>query len=78
VPQTDEQLLSRAIAAHYRACAREGTVAAQPAALSSGVEELAGKEYVVLRNARSVLRVYRVRNDGMLKGLRRWPKELES
>lgn len=74
---TDEQLLSRAIAAHYQACAREGASASQPASASSGVEELAGKSYVVLRNAGGILRVYRVRNNGMLKGLRRWPKELD-
>jgi hypothetical protein len=32
---------------------------------------------VVLRNTRGVLKVYRVRNDGILKGLKRWPKEVE-
>jgi len=74
--QTDEQLLGRAIAAHYQASAREGVPADQPASGSSGVEEVGGKQYVVLRNARGILRVYRVRNDGVLKGLRRWPKEL--
>jgi hypothetical protein len=78
VTDTDGQLLSRAIAAHYQACAREGVAADQPAADSSGVEDLDGKQYVVLRNSRGVLRVYRVRKyDGVLKGLRRWPKELD-
>jgi hypothetical protein len=36
-----------------------------------------GKRYVVLRNTKGVLAVYRVRNDGILKGLRRWPAALE-
>lgn len=35
-----------------------------------------GKKYVVLSNIRGVLAVYRVRNDGMLKGLKRWPVAL--
>ncbi len=35
------------------------------------------KVYVVLRNARAILAAYRVRNDGMLKRLRRWPAELD-
>ena len=32
--------------------------------------------YVVLRNVNGILSVYRVRNDGKLKGLRRWPAAL--
>jgi hypothetical protein len=31
---------------------------------------------VVLRSARGPLAVYRVRNDGKLKRLRRWPNDL--
>jgi hypothetical protein len=38
---------------------------------------VAGLSYVVLRNARGLLAVYRVRNDGMLKGLKRWPAEID-
>ena len=73
---TGDQLTSRAFAAHFRACAREGTIASQPAG-DSGVTEHDGRLYVVLRNVNGVMRVYRVRNDGILKGLRRWPKEIE-
>jgi hypothetical protein len=69
-------LLDRAMAAHYRQCAREGVIADQPSHAESGVETINGKQYVVLRNVRGVMRVYRVRYDGVLKGLRRWPKEL--
>jgi hypothetical protein len=32
-----------------------------------------GKQYVVLRNTNGILAVYRIRNDGRLKRLRRWP-----
>jgi hypothetical protein len=75
---TEEQLLSRAIAAHAQAAAREGAIYEQPSASESGLEEVRGKQYVVLRNTHGILRVYRVRNDGVLKGLRRWPAELNA
>jgi hypothetical protein len=32
---------------------------------------------VILENVNGVLADYRVRNDGIIKGLKRWPKELE-
>jgi hypothetical protein len=37
-----------------------------------------GKDYVVLRNIRGVVKVYRVRSDGALKGLRRYPKAFDA
>ena len=40
----------------------------------TNVSEHDGKLYVVLSNVRGTLAVYRVRNDGVLKGLKRWPK----
>jgi hypothetical protein len=36
-----------------------------------------GRHYVVLRNVRGTLAVYRVRNDQMLKRLKRWPDALD-
>jgi hypothetical protein len=42
------------------------------------VLEHAGKRYAVLRNAGGVLAVYRVRNEGTLKRLKRWPAELNT
>ena len=48
----------------------------QPRISDSGLQTVGGKDYVVLRNVRGVLKVYRVRNDGVLKGLKRWPAEL--
>ena len=41
------------------------------------VEEHGGKFYVVLRNVGGVMAVYRIRNEGILKGLKRWPEEIE-
>jgi len=34
--------------------------------------------YVVLRNVRGVMAVYRLRDDGVLTRLKRWPSELAS
>jgi hypothetical protein len=41
------------------------------------VMELGGKRYLKLTGGPRILAVYRVRNDGMLKRLRRWPSELD-
>lgn len=67
---TDERLVTRAFAAYFRAGGID-----QPANYS-GVVLHDGKRYVVLVNAGGFLAVYRVRNDGMLKRLRRWPAAL--
>lgn len=71
----ETDLLRRAMAAYWRG--RGGDPAVDQPSASSGVEVHDGKAYVVLRNVRGVLAVYRVRNDGMLKGMRRWPKSIE-
>lgn len=77
---TDSDLVRRAMAAYYRSGRREGFADEQinMPANDSDVQEHDGKQYVVLRNVNGVLAVYRVRNDGMLKGLKRWPAELEN
>ena len=49
----------------------------QPATSDSCVESYDGKYYVVLRNFNGVLKVYRVLNNGALKGLRRYPKAFD-
>lgn len=69
-------LYRRAVAAYFRN--EENAIGNQPSQTISGVERANGKLYCVLRNARGVLKVYRVRNDGMLKGLKRWPAGLEA
>jgi hypothetical protein len=68
----DEELTTRALAAWFKS----GTDV-QPYD-SSGVRTVGGKDYVVLRYERGILAVYRVRTDGRLKGLKRWPAVLNS
>ena len=63
-----EQLTLRAMAAYIRAGHAD-----HPSLDDSDFETVDGFDYCVLRNSRGVLAVYRVRNDGMLKGLKRWP-----
>jgi hypothetical protein len=66
----DADLVRRALAAWFRSGMME-----QPTRFSVG--EFKGRRYVVLRTDAWILGVYRVRNDGMLKRLRRWPPEAE-
>jgi len=40
------------------------------------VAEVDGRRYVVMTNRSGILGVYRVRPDGILKNMKRWPKEL--
>jgi hypothetical protein len=73
----NDPLINRAFAAYFRSAAREGVPSPDIPANDSHLCELDGKQYVVLHNINRVLAVYRVRTDGVLKGLKRWPKELE-
>src|SRR4029077_11243262 len=57
-----DDLVKRAFAAWFRSGGTD-----QPSSAAGGIEEHNGKEYVVLRNVRGVMKVYRVRPDGMLK-----------
>jgi hypothetical protein len=54
----------------------EGYSADQPSEGSPGQQEVGDKSYIVLRNGSGILAVYRVRNDDVLKRLRRWPADL--
>jgi hypothetical protein len=49
----------------------------EPASAGSGEETVGERKYVVLRNVRGILAVYRIKTDGVLKRLERWPKELD-
>jgi hypothetical protein len=62
-----QDLLRRALAAYFRTGGTD-----QPAN-TSDVAQHAGLRYVVLRNVRGPLAIYRVKNDGMLRRLKRWP-----
>jgi len=84
MPQTamagEQELLARALRAYFIAGRGNGSVDS-PSLYDSEVTEYGPKSdrklYAVLRNVKGVLAVYRVRNDGMLKRLKRWPAELE-
>ncbi len=72
----DPAIVRRALAAWYGTDETEAPGHPDPAA--SHHVRLAGHEYVVLRDVNSLLAIYRLRNDGKLKRLRRWPRELEN
>jgi hypothetical protein len=67
---SDDNLCRRAVAAYYRTAT--DTMVDQPAG-GGDVVEHQDKTYVVLSNVRGTLAVYRVRADGILKRLKRWP-----
>ncbi len=70
-------LVQRATRAHLIFVSKQGGVADIPSNSASGVVEHHGRNYVVLRNVRGVMALYRVRNDtGVLRRLKRWPSAL--
>jgi hypothetical protein len=74
IAMDDDALTGRALAAYFRA----DPLARQPSDSACGVRVHHDKAYVVLRNTSDTLAVFRVRNDGILKRLRRWPKDVET
>ncbi len=68
---SEKNLVSRAIEAYLRSGSPD-----QPGR-GSEERELDGRRYVVLRNVRGVLGVYRLEGDGGLRKLGEWPAELE-
>lgn len=71
----DGALTRRALAAYFRS---GGDFAAIPSEGNSGLMFHNDKAYIALRNGSDTLAVYRVRNDGILKRLRRWPADVEN
>lgn len=72
----ENELTQRALAAYFRAASKSGAVE-QPS--TTEVLEHDGLSYVVLSSRQGVLAVYRVRivnGSPVLKGLKRWPREL--
>lgn len=69
----DQRILQRAFAAYLKI---DGTAAEQPIEHRSGELVCSGLRYVVLRSTRRVLAVYRVKNNGALRRMKRWPLEL--
>jgi hypothetical protein len=75
----DEEVMERAFRAYFRAGRREGYLDSQinqPANYSC-VQWHDGRDYAVLRNGNGILAVYRMKADGSLRGVDRWPKALE-
>jgi len=66
----NEAVVLRAIKAYFKA---GGT---QQPSNDSAAQEAGALTYVVLRNVTGTLAVYRVRRDGALKRLKRWPGAL--
>jgi hypothetical protein len=75
--EMDDDLGRRALAAYYRQPQDfPGAVWNPPHPSSPDVVEHNGRQYVVLHNVNGTLAVYRVRNTGQLRRLRRWPAEV--
>lgn len=71
-----DNMIGRALAAWFRTGGTDS-----PASDASGISEVGGLHYAVLRNANGVLAVYRIETpEGgpRLRRLKRWPKELET
>ena len=72
----NKDLENRALAAYFRSAAKQIGSPMQPS--KPTIATVDGKQYVVLSNTKGILAVYRVRTDGVLKGLVRWPAELSA
>jgi len=70
-PIDEDEMLKRAITAYRK------TGANQQPANTSGVCQHGRKYYVVLKNVRGPLAVYQIKDDGSLKRLESWPKDIE-
>lgn len=69
----NDNYMQRAKNAYFKT---RGDTASQPCGSSSGIHEHQGRTYVVLRNGRSTLAVYRIKLNGILRALVRWPSAL--
>lgn len=73
---TNNDLVNRALAAYFKYPEFPGTVPMQPSRNSSMAVDLDGKTYVVIATSSDVLAVYRLRNDGVLRRMKRPPRQL--
>lgn len=74
----DATYLARAMAAYYRTEAATHQGAQPPSPDRSHVVMLAGKAYAVLAHERGIVAIYRIKNEGILKRLKRWPDAIHS
>jgi hypothetical protein len=77
---TEDELMARALRAYWMAARKANKETGEewdiPSNRLGRVKEIDGKSYAVLQNANGILAVYRLRNDGVLKALKRWPEAL--
>jgi hypothetical protein len=72
----DDPMIARALAAYYRSAAISGMVK-HPSNRSYRGTAGNGRRYIVLvASTNEILAVYRVRPQGLLKRLRRWPADV--
>ena len=77
VQVNERELCNRALAAYWRTAKQLDGIPLQPS--PPVMSEHNGLKYIVLSNANATLAVYRVRivnGEPVLKGLKRWPKEV--
>lgn len=67
------QLEHRALMAYFKQATRDSERVVQPESVEG--RELDGRQYIVLVS-QGILAVYRIKNDGLLRRLKRYPKEL--
>jgi hypothetical protein len=75
---SDDELCRRAIAAYFRTAVggSDGVFIDTPG-WGTDVTEHDGKRYVVTQDSRgTTVAVYRVQNDGALRRMKRWPREV--
>jgi hypothetical protein len=76
-----DELIRRALKAYGQACSiarKRGHAAPKSPAHTAHIRTTGGKTYAVVRGQPgSTLMVYRLLNNGELRGLKRWPRELD-
>jgi hypothetical protein len=73
-----DEYLARAMRAYFARLDEGAPAGGQPNMSDSYVDFIDGLPHVVLAAPVGVRAVYRIRNDGQLKRLKRWPSSLES
>jgi hypothetical protein len=75
----DKNYPARALAAYYHELARHNRASLPINDLPSRIceETIAARDYVIVCNGSRMMAVYRVKPDGPLRRLKRWPKDLD-